>query len=68
MALSITLFQTIFNKKYVRQMLTYPDSAVRFIETLFLLAPLFYGEPELSENILQDSPPNWIIGFLEVYK
>ena len=24
--------------------------------------------PQLYKNIIQDLPPNWIIGFIEVYK
>jgi len=33
----------------------------------FLLALPFHGDTKLSENIIQDLPPNWIIGFLEFY-
>jgi len=37
------LFQAIFNRKYIRQLFTYPDSAVGFIQTFLLALPLSWG-------------------------
>jgi len=55
---SVSLFQTTPNRKHVRQMFAYTDSATGFI----------HGNIRLNENIIQDLPPNWTISFFEVYK
>ena len=65
---SISLFQTIPNKKHVRQILAYPDSAIHFSLTQFYYLYQFHGDTKLNENIIYDLPSNWIIHFLEVYK
>jgi len=43
----------------------YPDSALRFIHTRFYKPYQFHGDTILSENIIQDLPPNWIINVIE---
>jgi hypothetical protein len=48
-------------------MFTYPDTAIGFIKTYFYYQSYhFHGDTKFSENIIQDLPPKWIIGFLEV--
>ena len=48
-------------------MFAFPDSAISFIEDTFLLASAVSLGYQ-TQYIIQDLPPNWIIGFLEVYK
>jgi hypothetical protein len=63
----IPLFQTIVNKKQVRQMLP-TQTAVDFIQTHFYEPYQLHEDTKLKENIMQDLLPNGIISFLEVYK
>ena len=44
-----------------------PGLCYRFHSDTFLLALPFHGGTKLSENIIQDLAPNWIIDCLEVY-
>jgi hypothetical protein len=37
------------------------------IKTHFYKPQEFHGDTIVSENIIQDLPPDWIISFLEVY-
>ena len=50
MAIQHLLFQTIPNRIDVRQMLAYPDSAVRFIQTHCY--GKFHGDTKINENIV----------------
>jgi len=61
-------FQTIPNRKHVTQMLANPNSAIRFSKTHFYSDYQFHGDTKLNENIIQDLPPNLIMGLLEIYK
>jgi len=45
------------NMKHVQQMLAYPDSAIRFIQTHFYYPYQFHGDIKLIENIIQDLSP-----------
>jgi len=45
------LFQTILNRKHVRQMFAYPDSAIGFIQTNFLLALLVSWGYQMNDFI-----------------
>jgi len=49
-------------------MFSYPDSTTGFIQTHFYWPCQFHWYNKLSENIIQNLPPKWIIGSLEVYK
>ena len=50
------------------QMFDEPDSALDSIHTHFYQPCLIHGDTRLNENIIQDFPSNWNIGFLEDYK
>jgi hypothetical protein len=47
---------------------TYTDFNIRFVKTHFNQPNQFHGYLKLYENIVQHFPPNWIVGFLEVYE
>jgi len=49
-----SLFQTIPNGKYVRQILGYLDSAIRFSQTHFYYPYQFHGDTKLNQNSIQD--------------
>jgi hypothetical protein len=49
-------------------MFTYTDFNIYFIYTDFNQPQKFQGYPKLYENTVQNFPPHWIIGFLEVYE
>jgi hypothetical protein len=66
--LSVSLFQTISNRKHVRQVFAYPGSAVCFIQTHFYYPYPFHWDTKLKDMIAQDLPPNWLICFLESYE
>jgi len=44
MTINISLFQTILNRKYVRPMLAYPDSAIGFIQSHFYWTYQFHTD------------------------
>jgi hypothetical protein len=49
-------------------MLANPNSAICFSKTHFNLDYQFHGDTKLNENIIQDRPPNLIMGLLKIYK
>ena len=53
-----------FLQETCRHIFVYLNSAIGFIWTLLLALPL-HRDIKLNDNIIQDLPPNWIIGFLE---
>jgi len=53
---SISLFQTIPNRKHVRQIPAYPDSAVRLSDTFLLALAISWGYQTLSEYYVR--PPS----------
>jgi len=63
--LSISLFQAIPNKKCIRQILAYLDSAIINLWTHFYWTYQFHRDNKLIENIIKGLHPNWIIGFLK---
>jgi len=63
----VFLFQTILNRKYQTNA-PLPGPCILFIQTHFYQSYQFHWYTKLNENIIQDLPPNWIIGFLEFYK
>ena len=63
----ISLFQSILNRKHVRQLFSFPNSAVGFNQTHFCWPYQFHGGTKISENTIPDHPPNWIRSFFEVY-
>ena len=64
---SNSLFQTIFNRKHVRQILpTWPLLEVSF-RHIFLALPVCWGY-QIQCECCTRSHPNWIVGILEVNK
>jgi hypothetical protein len=55
---NISLFHTIPSRKHARQMLSYLDSARLLIKTHFYKPQEFHGDTIVSENIIQDLPPD----------
>jgi len=49
---------TIPNRKHVRQIFAYPDSAICFSQTHFYWPYQFHGDTNLNQNVKQDLPPN----------
>jgi len=68
MTIEHLLVSNHFYRKHKRQILFYPDSAIRFSHTHFYWPCQFHGDTTLNKDIIQDLTPNWIISFLEVYK
>jgi len=54
---SISLFQTILERKHVGQMPARPDSAILFIQTHFYQPCQFHRDTILNENTIKDLPP-----------
>jgi len=52
---AISLFQTVLNMKYVRQMFAYPDSATGFIQTPFISLTSFIGIPNSMRILYKTS-------------
>jgi len=46
----------------------YSDFTIGFIQTYIYQPYQFQEDTKLNKYIPQDRPPNWIIGFIKVYK
>jgi hypothetical protein len=60
--------KTIPDRKHIRQMLAYPDSAVGFIQTQFYSPSQFHGDAKVKGSNIQDLHLKLILSVLEVYK
>jgi hypothetical protein len=59
------MFQAILERKYVRHINAYPNSAIGFIQMHFHQPLYLHGDTKINENIIQDLPPQGIVSFLK---